>query len=216
MEGLSGAAAALAVLPFPSHEIDPYRGLAPHVGVTSVGARASRRRHRHGPCRLVASAAALLPENQRADASAGRGARSQAGAGHRADRSRRAPRRRRASRARIRPTSTASSPSAAASSTSFPPAKRSRCGSSSSATRSNPCAATTRPRSARSNRSTRSRSCRFRDVLAVSLTARADSDKDWRRRPACDDRSATVFDYMRLAQGAASSCPSATRSTTTR
>ncbi len=40
MEGLSGAAAGLAVLPFPSHEIDPYRGLAPHVGVTSVRARA--------------------------------------------------------------------------------------------------------------------------------------------------------------------------------
>src|SRR5882672_9364065 len=40
IEGLSGAAAEQAVLPFPSHEVDPYRGLAPHVGVTSVRARA--------------------------------------------------------------------------------------------------------------------------------------------------------------------------------
>src|SRR5438093_12658381 len=40
MEGLSPAAAERAVLPFPSHEIDPYRGLAPHVGVTSARARA--------------------------------------------------------------------------------------------------------------------------------------------------------------------------------
>src|SRR3954463_14348889 len=40
LEGLSTAAADGAVLPFPSHEVDPYRGLAPHVGVTSVRARA--------------------------------------------------------------------------------------------------------------------------------------------------------------------------------
>src|SRR5439155_17626166 len=31
LEGLSAPAARHAVLPFPSHEIDPYRGLAPHV-----------------------------------------------------------------------------------------------------------------------------------------------------------------------------------------
>ena len=37
---VAGAAADRAVLPFPSHEVDPYRGLAPHVGVTSARARA--------------------------------------------------------------------------------------------------------------------------------------------------------------------------------
>ena len=40
LDGLSASAADRAVLPFPSHEVDPYRGLAPHVGVTSVRARA--------------------------------------------------------------------------------------------------------------------------------------------------------------------------------
>ncbi len=60
-EGLTAAAAERAVLPFPSHEVDPYRGLAPHVGVTSARARAL-----HGIARatarvVVASAAALLP-----------------------------------------------------------------------------------------------------------------------------------------------------------
>src|SRR5262245_59878675 len=38
LEGLP--AAMPAVLPFPSHEVDPYRGLAPHVGITSARARA--------------------------------------------------------------------------------------------------------------------------------------------------------------------------------
>ena len=36
LEGLASSGAQRAVLPFPSHEIDPYRGLAPHVGVTSA------------------------------------------------------------------------------------------------------------------------------------------------------------------------------------
>ena len=40
LEGLSDAAADRAVLPFPSHEVDPYRGMAPHFGVTSARARA--------------------------------------------------------------------------------------------------------------------------------------------------------------------------------
>jgi transcription-repair coupling factor (superfamily II helicase) len=62
LEGLAPAATERAVLPFPSHEIDPYRGLAPHVGVTSARARAL-----HGIARgtarvVVASAAALLPK----------------------------------------------------------------------------------------------------------------------------------------------------------
>jgi len=62
MEGLSGAAADLAVLPFPSHEIDPYRGLAPHVGVTSVRARALHAAGKGTARVVVASAAALLPK----------------------------------------------------------------------------------------------------------------------------------------------------------
>jgi transcription-repair coupling factor (superfamily II helicase) len=61
LEGLTAAATERAVLPFPSHEVDPYRGLAPHVGVTSVRARALYA-IAHGTARVVvASAAALLP-----------------------------------------------------------------------------------------------------------------------------------------------------------
>jgi len=61
LEGLTAAATERAVLPFPSHEVDPYRGLAPHVGVTSVRARALYA-IAHGSARVVvASAAALLP-----------------------------------------------------------------------------------------------------------------------------------------------------------
>src|SRR5436190_1106067 len=40
LEGLSDSAVERSVLPLPSHEIDPYRGLAPHLGVASVRARA--------------------------------------------------------------------------------------------------------------------------------------------------------------------------------
>ena len=61
LEGLSDAEAAQAVVPFPSHEIDPYRGLSPHFDVASARARAL-----HGlvtgTARLfVASATSLLP-----------------------------------------------------------------------------------------------------------------------------------------------------------
>jgi transcription-repair coupling factor (superfamily II helicase) len=61
LEGLSPAAAARAVLPFPSHEVDPYRGLAPHVGVTSARARALHAIATDQARVIVASAAALLP-----------------------------------------------------------------------------------------------------------------------------------------------------------
>src|SRR5437868_14997429 len=40
LEGASDADAAAAVLPFPSHEIDPYRGLQPHFDIASARARA--------------------------------------------------------------------------------------------------------------------------------------------------------------------------------
>src|SRR5262245_49525206 len=61
LEGLPAAASDRAVLPFPSHEIDPYRGLAPHVGVTSARARALHAIARGTARIVVASAAALLP-----------------------------------------------------------------------------------------------------------------------------------------------------------
>jgi transcription-repair coupling factor (superfamily II helicase) len=61
LEGLSDTAVDEAVLPFPSHEIDPYRGMAPHVGVTSQRARALHALASGAGRVVVASAAALLP-----------------------------------------------------------------------------------------------------------------------------------------------------------
>jgi len=61
LEGLSSGAADRAVLPYPSHEIDPYRGLAPHVGVTSARARALHAIATGTARIIVASAASLLP-----------------------------------------------------------------------------------------------------------------------------------------------------------
>jgi transcription-repair coupling factor (superfamily II helicase) len=61
LEGWSSAEADRAVLPFPSHEVDPYRGLAPHLDIASARAHALDELV-HGHARLVvASAAALLP-----------------------------------------------------------------------------------------------------------------------------------------------------------
>ncbi len=61
LEGLAPVALERAVLPFPSHEVDPYRGLEPHIGVTSVRARALHA-IASGTARVViASAAAVLP-----------------------------------------------------------------------------------------------------------------------------------------------------------
>jgi transcription-repair coupling factor (superfamily II helicase) len=61
LEGLSTASVDRAVLPFPSHEVDPYRGLAPHVGVTSARARALHGLASGGARVVISSAAALLP-----------------------------------------------------------------------------------------------------------------------------------------------------------
>ena len=61
LEGLSDVGADRAVLPFPSHEVDPYRGLAPHVAVTSARARALHALAGGTARVVVASAAALLP-----------------------------------------------------------------------------------------------------------------------------------------------------------
>jgi transcription-repair coupling factor (superfamily II helicase) len=61
IEGLSDAEVERSVLPFPSHEIDPYRGLAPHFDIASARARALHALTT-GTARIVlASAAALLP-----------------------------------------------------------------------------------------------------------------------------------------------------------
>ncbi len=61
LEGLSDSAIDRVVLPVPSHEVDPYRGLAPHVGVTSVRARALHALANGSARVVVASGAALLP-----------------------------------------------------------------------------------------------------------------------------------------------------------
>jgi len=61
LEGLSPDAAERAVLPFPSHEIDPYRGMAPHFGVVSARARALYGLSTGAVRVVVASAPALAP-----------------------------------------------------------------------------------------------------------------------------------------------------------
>ena len=61
LDGLSDADVERVVLPFPSHEVDPYRGIKPHLDVLSTRARALYALG-SGTARLViASAAALLP-----------------------------------------------------------------------------------------------------------------------------------------------------------
>jgi transcription-repair coupling factor (superfamily II helicase) len=63
LEGLSDTEVDRVVLPFPSHEVDPYRGLAPHFDIASARARALHALISAGRnARLiVASAAALIP-----------------------------------------------------------------------------------------------------------------------------------------------------------
>ncbi len=61
LEGLSDSAAEDAVLPFPSHEVDPYRGLAPHLRVLSARAKALHAAATARARVIVASATALLP-----------------------------------------------------------------------------------------------------------------------------------------------------------
>ena len=61
LEGLADAAADRAVLPFPSLQVDPYRGLAPHFRATSARAQALHALATGQARIVVASAAALLP-----------------------------------------------------------------------------------------------------------------------------------------------------------
>jgi transcription-repair coupling factor (superfamily II helicase) len=67
LEGLAPAVVERAVLPFPSHEVDPYRGLAPHIGVTSVRARALYAIAQGAARVVIASAAGVLPRVTAAD-----------------------------------------------------------------------------------------------------------------------------------------------------
>ena len=61
LEGLSDADVERSVLPFPSHEVDPYRGLKPHFDIASARARALHGMASGTARLLVVSAAALLP-----------------------------------------------------------------------------------------------------------------------------------------------------------
>jgi transcription-repair coupling factor (superfamily II helicase) len=61
LEGLSDPEVERSVLPFPSHEIDPYRGLAPHFDIASARARTLFGLAAGKAKLVIASAPALLP-----------------------------------------------------------------------------------------------------------------------------------------------------------
>ena len=61
LEGLSEHELRLHVLPFPSHEVDPYRGLAPHFDVAAARGRALYGLADRSARVVVVAAAALLP-----------------------------------------------------------------------------------------------------------------------------------------------------------
>jgi transcription-repair coupling factor (superfamily II helicase) len=61
LQGVSEAETSALVLPFPSQEVDPYRGLAPHLEVASARARALFGLSTRTARLVVASARALLP-----------------------------------------------------------------------------------------------------------------------------------------------------------
>ena len=61
LQGLSEADAMRRVLPFPSPEVDPYRGLTPHLEVASARARALHALAAGTARLIVASARALVP-----------------------------------------------------------------------------------------------------------------------------------------------------------
>ena len=61
LEGASESAVERAVLPFPSLQVDPYRGMSPHFRVAAARARALFGAARGDARLIIASAAALLP-----------------------------------------------------------------------------------------------------------------------------------------------------------
>jgi hypothetical protein len=151
LEGLAPAVVERAVLPFPSHEVDPYRGLAPHIGVTSVRARALYAIAQGAARVVIASAAGVLPRVTAADQMLAASLTLKPGQ----DISPVDLAELLASRVKTRPTKRGNSPSAAASPTSFPPANRTRYGWSSSGTRSRRSAPTIPRRSDRLRQSIR-------------------------------------------------------------
>jgi len=67
LEGLSDADAERQILPFVSHEVDPYRGMSPHLSVWSARARALQAAATGTARVIVTSAAALMPKVSRPD-----------------------------------------------------------------------------------------------------------------------------------------------------
>src|SRR5262245_9079234 len=67
LEGASEAAVEQAVLPLPSLQVDPYRGMTPHFRVAAARARALHAAATGAARLIVASAAALLPRVSRAE-----------------------------------------------------------------------------------------------------------------------------------------------------
>ena len=65
LEGASEAAVESAVLPLPSLQVDPYRGMTPHFRVAAARARALHAAATGTARLVVASAAALLPRVSR-------------------------------------------------------------------------------------------------------------------------------------------------------
>jgi len=61
LSGASESAVERAVLPLPSHQVDPYRGMTPHFRVAAARARALHALTHRGTRVVIASAAALLP-----------------------------------------------------------------------------------------------------------------------------------------------------------
>jgi len=68
LEGASSDELEHALLPFPSQEVDPYRGLAPHLRIASTRARALHTLATGHARVVVASAAALMPRVSPPDA----------------------------------------------------------------------------------------------------------------------------------------------------
>jgi transcription-repair coupling factor (superfamily II helicase) len=67
LEGFSDTDVERLVLPFPSHEVDPYRGLKPHFDIASARARALHALGTGAARLVIASAAALLPRLSQPD-----------------------------------------------------------------------------------------------------------------------------------------------------
>ena len=161
LEGVSDVEAARTVLPFPSHEVDPYRGLAPHFDVASARARAlyhAEHRWRPACCRIGGGAVAATDASRPAQE-----CRTHVRSGDDVS-----PVileivwSKPATAARIRPTNRVNSRCGAGSSTYFRQARGSPCASSSSATQSNRSGLTTRRPSDRPEASTKSTSFRCR------------------------------------------------------